>query len=320
MDKYFLTYQEAEQFAKERQISRAPINPGPIPENLEMFNIEGYSRAVYAFYFQQYIYHEANVWEYVAAIPAVQLVETGKVFRIVTQMSYRPIKYCLFEFPPINIRRCLNYEPPINRPKYIGKVTKSKIQAWVDYVEQVNNMKRDYVEKALQANIDFVERFKAKYPAGDYNTQDDGWTSEFEIKVDAYRIHYSALEDGSFHRNFDLDYWKLPTNEDLLGEYASSIIPCMIFDSKDKANRLDNIIQKFLSENKAQQEFRKVKYASAHAALRAIEINEFHLKLKGPYSDELISACEDVDEILDGDTVEDCYRSVMNYLYLKIGR
>lgn len=100
--------------------------------------------------------------------------------------------------------------------------------------------------------------------------------------------------------------------------YESKFLPSVFFADKEDVKDYDNIIEKFLSDKDAQQEFHNVRYASHYAALRAIEINEFHFHLNGPYSEALISACENIVEILEDDACEGCYRNTLNFLYLKI--
>jgi hypothetical protein len=101
----------------------------------------------------------------------------------------------------------------------------------------------------------------------------------------------------------------------------SELIHEMIFSCKQKAEEFDNIITKILYNKNTKQIFDSIKYASHHAALRAIEMNEFHFKLLDLNDDfnELICLCEeDVVDILDGDIYDDCYKIPLNFLYLKI--
>lgn len=102
----------------------------------------------------------------------------------------------------------------------------------------------------------------------------------------------------------------------------SELIPEMSFSSKQKAEEFDNIITKILNNKNTKQIFDSIKYASHYAALRAIEMNEFHFELLDLNDDdfnELICLCEEeVADILDGDICDDCYKIPLNYLYLKI--
>jgi hypothetical protein len=101
----------------------------------------------------------------------------------------------------------------------------------------------------------------------------------------------------------------------------SELIPEMCFSSKQKAKQFDNIITKILNNKNTKQLFGSIKYASHYAALRAIEMNEFHfqlLNLNDEDFNELISLCEEVEDILDGNVEEDCYKIPLNFLYLKI--
>jgi hypothetical protein len=100
----------------------------------------------------------------------------------------------------------------------------------------------------------------------------------------------------------------------------SELIPEMCFSSKQKAKQFDNIITKILNNKNTKQLFDSIKYASHYAALRAIEMNEFHFKLLDDADfNELILLCEEeVVDILEGNIYDDCYKIPLNYLYLKI--
>lgn len=101
----------------------------------------------------------------------------------------------------------------------------------------------------------------------------------------------------------------------------SELIPEMCFSNKQKAEQFDNIITKILNNKNTKQLFDSIKYASHYAALRAIEMNEFHfelLDLNDEDFNELISLCEEVYDILDGNIYDDCYKIPLNFLYLKI--
>lgn len=63
---------------------------------------------------------------------------------------------------------------------------------------------------------DFVADSDHSFTTGRYNTQADGWTSEFRIEVGAFYFKYTAYEDGRFGGDVDFIYSKLPSNEDLL--------------------------------------------------------------------------------------------------------
>lgn len=103
--------------------------------------------------------------------------------------------------------------------------------------------------------------------------------------------------------------------------YKSELIPEMYFSNKQKSKQFDNIIKKILNNKNTKQIFDSIKYASHYAALRAIEMNEFHfdlLDLNDEDFNELIYLCEEVEDILDGNIYDDCYKIPLNFLYLKI--
>lgn len=102
--------------------------------------------------------------------------------------------------------------------------------------------------------------------------------------------------------------------------WASDLIPNMMFNSEADANLMDYMLRKFTSDAECIDEFRKAEncYASAYAVQYAINNCTFHFNLKGPNSDELIEACENMIDMLESDDNSDCYTAVMNYIFGKL--
>lgn len=103
--------------------------------------------------------------------------------------------------------------------------------------------------------------------------------------------------------------------------YKSELIPEIIFLHKEETERFDNVITKILHNKDTKSILDKVKYPSHYAALRAIEMNEFHfqlLNLNDEDFNELISLCENIECIINGNIYNECYKIPLNYIYLKI--
>lgn len=215
---YLYTLEEAIQFAQEKGIRfDAAMQKSRIEKDqkkLQAFNIKGYCEVVPAFLFTKYgaPFGEQS-WDYNGRVPAIKILEANEYFRFI---EVGPFKYYFTELFPTLHKRCDYCPIEAQKPNLIGAPTKTKIQAWANYVKIVNKTKQEYAEKALQANIEFVNKFKAKYPDGWYNTLGDGWTSEFKIYLGPYYIHYQAHDSGVFGRQFKFIYNNLPSDEELL--------------------------------------------------------------------------------------------------------
>lgn len=101
--------------------------------------------------------------------------------------------------------------------------------------------------------------------------------------------------------------------------WASELIPNMMFDSERDANLMDDMLNKFTSDDECICEFRDAEngYASAYAVKYAIDNCTFHHNLEGPNGDKLIEACENMSEMWESDD-GDCYTAVMNYIFAKL--
>lgn len=100
--------------------------------------------------------------------------------------------------------------------------------------------------------------------------------------------------------------------------FASDLIPCMLFDCKEDADRMDAILKEYISNEKAIAEFKKAenRYASLGAVLYHIKVGDFHFKLEGDYSEELIGAAENmIDSYGEDVKPDDPYTPIMYYIF-----
>jgi hypothetical protein len=76
-------------------------------------------------------------------------------------------------------------------------------------------------------------------------------------------------------------------------------IPDMKFETEEDADKFDSVLRNYISNKEAISEFEKAEngFPSWAALWRQISIGEFHFKLEGKYSDELIAACETCFEV-----------------------
>ena len=220
MRKYFFDLESATEFAKANNTYNLPQICGweeNGKEKLQMFNIEGYSHVVRAFCFAEFYDASTNkpYWSYEGYSFVIQIIETGQCL-VARDIRNSSGKYHLFLLNPQYHERDGGFKFDEQEPNHIGKANQKKLQQWVDYLNRKEIARLEFANTALQANIDFASKFKAKYPMGRYNTKADGWTSEFTIEVDVFRFKYTAYDDGRFGRDVDFIYSKLPSNEDLL--------------------------------------------------------------------------------------------------------
>lgn len=220
MRKYCFDLESATEFAKANNTFNSPEIRGwdkDSEKKLQMFNIEGYSRVVRAFCFVEFYDAKTNkkYWSYEGYSFVIQIIETGQCL-VARDIRNNSGKYFFFLLNPQYHERDRGFKFDEQEPNYIGKANQKKLQQWVDYLNRKDIARLEYANTALQANIDFASKFKAKYPTGKYNTQADGWTSEFRIEVGAFYFKYIAYDDGRFGRDVDFIYSKLPSNEDLL--------------------------------------------------------------------------------------------------------
>ena len=153
------------------------------------------------------MYIESAYW-------VLRIIPTGEIFR---PWEKTRGMFCLFMHQPLRTNRDRDFRFDMEKPNLIGKATKKKLSAWIDYLHMERTARLDYVNGALCRNRCFVERFRAKFPEGTFRTDPDGWTSEFVFNWERFRVKYTAHENGKFSRHFDLRYDALPTDCEILG-------------------------------------------------------------------------------------------------------
>lgn len=144
----------------------------------------------------------------------LRIIHTGEVFRIWEKSRG---KFRLFMHESVMSCRDRDFCFDMQEPNLIGKATEKKLSAWVDYLHMERTALMNYLNGALCRNRTFVAKFREKFPAGTFRTDSEGWTSEFIIEWDRFRVKYSASESGKFSRHFDLRYDCLPTDDEIIG-------------------------------------------------------------------------------------------------------
>lgn len=104
--------------------------------------------------------------------------------------------------------------------------------------------------------------------------------------------------------------------------WESDLIPNFKFDCQEDADKFDKVLSEYIKDPVAKLEWDQAErqYASLYAVQYAINGFIFHFNLKGPKSEDLIEACENVIEIWESDNADsgDCYTPVMNYIFSKL--
>lgn len=219
--KYFTSMEDVQAFAQSVKFNnpdsiRMPWMPKSDFAGLE---VEGFSRIVPCFvvsqnydnfqkkYLDEY-YHSASCW-------VLEIIPTGELFTFYEKVRNSK-RFGLNLFERFNSNRCRYFSFDREIPNYVGKATEKKLQEWIDYLHEKREAMTRYVENAMALNRSKVDAFKAKYPDGWFDTNADGWTSEFRIDFERLRIKYTAHEDGQFSRNAEVIYNRMPTEEELL--------------------------------------------------------------------------------------------------------
>ena len=103
------------------------------------------------------------------------------------------------------------------RPNFIGKASKKKIEDWVVYLINENEAKRQFIETANAKNLAFQEAVKKRFPNAWLHILDDGWMTECKFNYQLLEIHYTATEGGGFTRQCKVDIMRVPDTKNLLG-------------------------------------------------------------------------------------------------------
>lgn len=100
--------------------------------------------------------------------------------------------------------------------------------------------------------------------------------------------------------------------------YHSNLLPIMLFDSEEDAEKFDTLLTEFINNPKGRKEWEESckGYPSSYAIARAIEMDEF--ELRGELADRLVCyGCESMIAGYDGLRDDDCYRPVFKYIWDK---
>lgn len=101
--------------------------------------------------------------------------------------------------------------------------------------------------------------------------------------------------------------------------YHSNLIEEMLFQNEEDAEHFDIVLENFMNNKEAINEFESVKLASIEAVRYHINNNSF-IELLGEtvYLDELIEASERMIDGYNGATADDCYKLPLIYIFNKL--
>ena len=157
-----------------------------------------------------------HYWSFEWSQVCVRMLATGRIAR-----PYRPYRvskgFGLTLLQEDQAQgRLRDFKADIQQPNFIGKGTKTKLEAWFDAIEQENEAKKTYIETANAKNLAFQEKVKAKFPDARLRVLGDGWMSECEFTVGYVRVHFVAGDDGRFYRDTKVDILAMPSTDELL--------------------------------------------------------------------------------------------------------
>lgn len=186
----------------------------------EALVVEGVSELVDVYVFREcsgntYANEPEHYWSFEYAEYCVRMLSTGKIahpFR----PHYKANKFGLSFLQEDQAEgRLRDFSADIQQPNYIGKGSKSKLEAWFNALEQENEAKKVYISTAWEKNLAFQEKVKAKYPKAQLHILGDGWMSECEFTVGYVKVHFSAGDDGRFYRDIKVDILAMPSTDEL---------------------------------------------------------------------------------------------------------
>lgn len=157
----------------------------------------------------------ARYWIFDYAEYCVRLLSTGRIAHPY-RPNHRSDKFGLSLLHDDQADgRLKDFKSEVQQPNFIGKGTKSKLEAWFGAIEQENEEKKAYIETAKAKNIAFQEKVKAKYPEAYLHILGDGWMSECEFTVGYVKVHFTAGDDGRFYRDIRVDILAMPSTDEL---------------------------------------------------------------------------------------------------------
>lgn len=97
--------------------------------------------------------------------------------------------------------------------------------------------------------------------------------------------------------------------------YPSSIISSMLFDCSEDAEHFDKVLNDFINNPEALEEFTEPVLASWSALKYHINLGHYQLMIDGKYTRELLEACERMVAGYEGLDDGDCYTPALNYIF-----
>lgn len=143
----------------------------------------------------------------------LRIIPTGEIFRVFEKSRG---KFRLYMYEHYH-GRDRGFEFKQVEPNLIGKATEKKLTAWIDFLHMERTARVDYANGAMARNRSFADKFRAKFPDAVFHTCADGWTDSFSFYWERFYIKYTARDNGTFCRTFDICYNALPTDEQILG-------------------------------------------------------------------------------------------------------
>ena len=187
------------------------------------FEIEGFSEIVEVYCFSEYRDYdnqdkEVYYWSFTHIDPCVRLIGNGKI-AYPYESSYRSKKYGLTLKREDMARGGSNdFLYKEQKPNFIGKASRKKIEDWFGYLKRENEARREYIDNANKKNREFQEKVKAKFPDAYMSIDKDGWMSECVIISGYVRFVFTSGEDGSIYRSTKVDILSVPSTKQLFGE------------------------------------------------------------------------------------------------------
>ena len=158
-----------------------------------------------------YDYHSFGLFE----------ADTARVFFIYSPRNLAKVGLALFPDDQTH-GRLYGFQFEEERPNYIGKATKKKIEDWIRFVEREDDAKKAFITTANYMNRQFRMRVEKRYPDARKTVLEDGWMTEFYITAGYVVFHYTAGENGVFYREHKVDISHLPSTDELLPQIENN--------------------------------------------------------------------------------------------------
>lgn len=179
---------------------------------------------VYEFYWDDCLdiseWHRKNVcpphWVYNDTTIAVRILESGLLLRPYPA-AHNTGKYGL-TLVDCAEGRLQDFHYPEPHPNYIGKVTRKKIEEWADWNVGRKTLAVEFIDNAMKHNQLFKKAVEERFPNADMSVAPtDGWLCECKFCFEGIEYTYTARSNGSFARDYKMDYRAIRPTEDMLG-------------------------------------------------------------------------------------------------------